>query len=147
MSVADEGDDRNSQQPAAGAERLGQDGRRPAERVSRLGVDDEDVVRVERSFHMAEQEDVGGEFPLADAADVPKQPFAADEAVDRDDIVRPRGPDRRRGDLEVEEGVVVAEEDIGGLETLDSLFGYHRAVFFHVGHAEHIGQRPEEPSR
>ena len=112
VPVADQRDDRHAEQLAELAQRCGQDGGRAAERIARLGVEQPYGAVVHDALELADQRDVVGELPLADAADIPQQLLAPDKTVDCHDIIGAMGIDRPRRDLEVQKGVMVAQHQI-----------------------------------
>ena len=89
MSVTDKGGHRYVEHFAEFPQRFRQDRRRSAERIAGFRIDDGDVSVLDYALQLPDEGHVGGKFALADTAYVPQQPFAADKAVDGDDIIRP----------------------------------------------------------
>ena len=94
-----------------------------AEGVPGLGVEDGDVPPVHHPLELADQRHVPGELPLADAADEPQEPFPLQKPVDGHHVVGPMGEHGPGGHGEVHEGVVVAQQQIGGLHALHADLG------------------------
>ena len=145
VAVADQRDDGHPEQLAQLAQRGREHGCGAAERVARFGVDDGDIAVFDHPLQLADQGNVAGELSLADASDVPQQLLAADEPVDGDHVV---GAVRENGfgcDLEIHEGVVVAQEQIRRLQVFGARFGEDVPVFDHIRHAQDPFQRLEIP--
>ena len=109
VAVANQRHHRHLQQLAELAERGGQHGRGAAERIARLRIDHRNVSVVDHRLDLADERDIARKLALADTADVPEQAFAADESVDRHDIVRAVRENRLRRHFEIQKGVMIAQ--------------------------------------
>ena len=118
MAVAHEHHHRHLQKLTKLAQRIRQHRRGAAEGVAGLGIEDSDVAPVHHPLKLANEGQVPGELALADAAHEPEEPFPLQKAVDGHHIVAPMGEDGPGGHGEVHEGVVVAQQQIGGLHAL-----------------------------
>ena len=118
VAVADEGHHRHLQELAELPQGFRQHRRGAAEGVAGLGVEDGDVPPVHHPLELADQRHVPGELPLADAADEPQEPFPLQKPVDGHHVVGPMGEHGPGGYGEVHEGVVVAQQQVGGLHAL-----------------------------
>ena len=118
VSVADQRHDRHAERFAELTERFGHGRRRSAERVARLGVDRRDALVFDDGADVLHDGPIVRELAFADAADIAKQPLATDKAVDRHDVVRHVRKGRAGGDRHIEKRVVVADQDVRGLDAL-----------------------------
>ncbi len=101
----------NTQQLADLAQRIGEDGGGSTEGIPGFRIEGEDIaVDMQDFLDLPHDLKVIGEFSLADSAGVSQQPFAADEAVNRDHIVRPVGEEGGGRHLEVDERHMGAEQ-------------------------------------
>ena len=114
-----------------------------AEGIPGLGVEDHHVAVFRGAQHIADQGQIGGEFPGADAADIPQQPLPVEEAVDGHHKVGPGRPDGPGGHHEIHEGVVVAQQEIGGLDALHAVSRQPVAMLPQHGD----GQQTDQPAQ
>jgi len=87
-----------------------------AEGIAGFRIDGGDIAVLDHGAQLTDELGIMGKLALADTADEPKQPFASDKPVDGHheiDAVGPGGLDRHG---HVHEGVVVAQQEIGGLD-------------------------------
>ena len=133
---------RHLEQLAELAQRLRQHGSGAAQRIARLGIYYGDVSVLNGLAQLAHQADVGGKLALADATHLLQQPLAADESVDRHNIGRPLGEYRLGGHLEVQEGIVVAQQHVWWLDALHPDLGDLGLVLYHVGETQQQGYGP-----
>ena len=145
VTVADDRDDRHAERLAELPERFRHGSGRSAERVTRLGVDRRDALVIYDGADVLHDGHIVCEFALADTADIAKQFFAADKAVDRDDVIRHVRKSRARRNLHIEKRVVVTEQDVGRLDALHIDPLDLRSVFPRPGKREHPDDRLQKP--
>ena len=127
VAVTQERHHRHLQELAQLPQGFRQHRRGAAEGVPGLGVEDGDVPPVHHPLELADQRHVPGELALADAADEPEQPLPLEKPVDGHHVVGPMGEHGPGGHGEVHEGVVVAQQQVGGLHALHA---YLRQLVF-----------------
>ena len=145
VPVTDQGHHRGAQELAELAQGGGQHRRGAAEGIAGLGIDHGHVPVLDHLFELADQAQVVGELPLADAAHIPQELFPADETVNGHHIVGPVGKDGPGGHLEIQKGVVVAEHHIRGLQLLGADALDLCLMLPHILQAQRQGQGPEIP--
>ncbi len=112
VSVHIEHDHGNTQQLADLPQRIGQNGGGPAEGISCLRIQGENVaIGVQDFFDVPHDLEVIGEFAFADSTGVSQEPFTTDESVDRDYVVRSVGEEGGCRHFEVDERHMGTEQE------------------------------------
>ena len=148
VAVTHECNDRHSHHPAHLAQGLRQHGRCSYQRIPRFGIYAEHIAFLNNLFGLSYEIHVIGKLPFPYASHALHKPLQAGEAdkrVDCDYVVGVLREDGFCNCLEIKEGVVVAKEHVGSLDTFHSGLGYLESVHRSDRSAENPHQRFQIP--
>ena len=143
MSVADERYHRNLEILGKLAQGCRKHGIGTAERVSGLRIDGCDITSSDYLAQLFHQRCIPGELAFADAADEAQEPLTLEVSVDGHDVVDPMRERGLCGNLEIHEGVVVAEQKIRRLDAVHINLFKLISVFLEIRSAEEPDQRSQ----
>ena len=146
VAVGDEGDHGNLEHLAELAQSRRKHGRGAAEGIASLRINHGDIPVADNLGKLADKDGIVGEFSLTYATYGPQEPLPADESVNGHYIVGLVRINHLRCNLEVHEGVVVAEEKVRRLQrnvhTVEMDCG---PMGNHVRPAQEFGNRLQVP--
>lgn len=145
VAVHHERDDGHPEQAGKLGEREGQAGVRPDVGIARFGVDDDDVAPVNDLLDVPHERQVADELARSQASHLPVYPFAEClEAFQLGDVVCPVRPHGKRGHVEVHEGMVRAEQEVGRLDARHVFLPDFQPVADGVEPADQVHEGKEE---
>ena len=145
VAVHHERDDGHPEQAGKLGDREGQAGVRPDVGIARFGVDDDDVAPVNDLLDVPHERQVADELACSQASHLPVYPFSEGfKAFQLGYVVGPVRPHGKRGHVEVHEGMVRAEQEVGRFYALHVFLPDFQPVADGIEPADQVHEGQEE---